>query len=129
MKIDDAVGAIPLKLGAGIWGTLAVGLYGDLEILGTGLTRIEQISVQLLGIGVTAVWAFGLTYIILKLVNSFHRLRVSAEHEDIGLNLSEHGEVEDMEAVHLPPGVALTADGTIKSNTEPRQFEKDLLKA
>ncbi len=122
MKIDDAVGAIPVHLGAGIWGTLAVGLYGDLEILGTGLTRIEQIAIQLLGIGVTAIWAFGLTYIILKLVNSFHRLRVSAAHEDIGLNLSEHGEVEDMEAVHLPPGVGLAADGTIISNAEIKQL-------
>jgi Amt family ammonium transporter len=125
MKIDDAVGAIPVHLGAGIWGTLAVGLYGDLEILGTGLTRIEQISVQLLGIGVAAVWAFGLTYIILKLVNSFHRLRVSADHEDIGLNLSEHGEVEDMEAVHLPPGVGLSADGAIISNAEIKRLDNN----
>jgi len=126
MKIDDAVGAIPVHLGAGIWGTLAVGLYGDLEILGTGLTRIEQISVQLLGIGVTAVWAFGLTYIILKLVNSFYRLRVSADHEEIGLNLSEHGEVEDMEAVHLPTGTGLAADGTIISNAEIKRIEQNL---
>ncbi|MFT7556006.1 MAG: hypothetical protein ACI9LO_002330, partial [Planctomycetota bacterium] len=71
--------------------------------------------------------AFGLTYIILKLINSFHRLRVSAEHEDIGLNLSEHGEVEDMEAGHLPPGVGLEADGTIRSNTEIKRFEKKLV--
>ncbi len=126
MKIDDAVGAIPVHLGAGIWGTLAVGLYGDLEILGTGLTRIEQISVQLLGIGVTAVWAFGLTYIILKLVNSFYRLRVSADHEEIGLNLSEHGEVEDMEAVHLPTGTGLAADGTIISIAEIKRIEQNL---
>jgi len=47
-EIDDAVGAIPVHLGAGIWGTLAVGLYGDLELLGTGLSRFEQIGVQLL---------------------------------------------------------------------------------
>ena len=126
MKIDDAVGAIPVHLGAGIWGTLAVGLYGDLEILGTGLTRIEQIAVQLLGIGVTAVWAFGLTYIILKLVNSFYRLRVSADHEEIGLNLSEHGEVEDMEAVHLPAGTGLAADGTIISIAEIKRIEQNL---
>ena len=125
MKIDDAVGAIPVHLGAGIWGTLAVGLYGDLEILGTGLTRVEQIGVQLLGIGVAAVWAFGLTYIILKLVNNFHRLRVSADHEDIGLNLAEHGEVEDTEAVHLPSGVGLAADGTIISNAEIKRLENN----
>ena len=59
LEIDDAVGAIPTHLGAGIWGTLAVGLYGDLDTLGTGLTRAEQIGVQLLGIGSCAVWPSG----------------------------------------------------------------------
>ena len=93
---------------------MAVGLYGDLEILGTGLTRIEQIGVQLLGIGVAAVWAFGVTYILLKGVNHFYTLRVSAEHEDMGLNLTEHGEVEDIEAVHLPQ--SYDADGQSQSD-------------
>ena len=42
-EIDDVAGAIPVHLAAGIWGTLAVGFFSDLEILGTGLTRLEQI--------------------------------------------------------------------------------------
>jgi Amt family ammonium transporter len=95
-KIDDAVGAIPVHLGAGIWGTLAVGLYGDLEILGTGLSRMEQIGVQFLGIIACGVWTFGLGYPVLKLVNRIYPLRVSADHELLGLNLAEHGEVEDL---------------------------------
>ena len=49
-EIDDVVGAVPVHLAAGIWGTLAVGLFSDLEILGTGLTRLEQIKVQSIGI-------------------------------------------------------------------------------
>ncbi|MDH3990979.1 MAG: hypothetical protein OEV34_17735, partial [Gammaproteobacteria bacterium] len=97
LGIDDAVGAIPVHLGAGIWGTLAVGLYGNLEILGTGLTRGEQISVQLLGILACAVWVFGVAYIIVRLLDRITPLRVQAEHEDVGLNLSEHGEAEDYE--------------------------------
>lgn len=95
--IDDAVGAIPVHLGAGIWGTLAVGLYGDLEILGTGLTRMEQIGVQLIGIAACGLWTFGIAFSVLKLVNRIHPLRVSPEHEEIGLNLAEHGEVEDFD--------------------------------
>ncbi len=94
-RIDDAVGAIPVHLGAGIWGTLAVGFYGDLEILGTGLTRVEQVGVQILGIAACGIWTFGVTFVLLKGVNYIHPLRVSAEHEDIGLNVSEHGESED----------------------------------
>jgi len=90
-KVDDAVGAIPVHLGAGIWGTLAVGLYGDLEMIGTGLSRFEQIGVQLLGIGVYAVWTFGVTFGVLLLVKQVHNLRVSKEDEEMGLNISEHG--------------------------------------
>ena len=107
-KIDDAVGAIPVHLGAGIWGTLAVGLYGDLEVLGTGLTRMEQIGVQLLGIAACGLWTFGVTYVLLVAVNRFYPLRVSLEHEVIGLNLSEHGELEDYEI----PGVT-TSEGKL----------------
>jgi Amt family ammonium transporter len=94
-RIDDAVGAIPVHLGAGIWGTIAVGLYGDLDILGTGLTRVEQVGVQLLGVVVCGLWVFGIGYILMKAVNRVYPLRVSAEHEDVGLNLAEHGELEE----------------------------------
>jgi len=100
LQIDDAVGAIPVHLGAGIWGTLAVGLYGDLSILGTGLSRLEQIGVQLLGIVACAAWTFPLTYLLLRLVNAVLPLRVAAEHEIEGLNVSEHGE-EDEEDITL----------------------------
>ena len=49
-EIDDVVGAIPVHLAAGVWGTLAVGFFSDLDILGTGLSRFEQIEAQLIGI-------------------------------------------------------------------------------
>jgi len=96
-KIDDAVGAIPVHLGAGIWGTLAVGLYGDLAILGTGLTRMEQIGVQLLGVIVCGVWTFCIAYSVLKVVNYFYPLRVTRDHELLGLNISEHGVLDEKE--------------------------------
>lgn len=97
MQIDDAVGAIPVHLGAGIWGTLAVGLYGDLDILATGLSRIEQIEVQLYGIVSCGIWVVGTTYSILWIVNKFYPLRVSLAHEIMGLNQAEHGVSEDTE--------------------------------
>lgn len=108
-RIDDAVGAIPVHLGAGIWGTLAVGLYGDLEILGTGLTRLEQIGVQVLGILTCGLWTFGIAFTVLKLLNRVYPLRVSEEHERLGLNLAEHGEQEDYE-------VPASESGSIKSS-------------
>jgi Amt family ammonium transporter len=96
LKIDDAVSAIPVHLGAGIWGTLAVGLYGDLEILGTGLGRAEQVGVQALGVVACGVWTFGVAYPVLKIIDRFSPLRVSAEHEAMGLNLAEHGEEDEL---------------------------------
>jgi Amt family ammonium transporter len=91
LKIDDAVGAIPVHLGAGMWGTLATGLYGDLDKLGTGLSRFEQIAVQGLGVLVYGVWTFGLAFVIFYAGNSVLRFRVSEEAEIAGLNISEHG--------------------------------------
>lgn len=91
LKIDDAVGAIPVHLGAGMWGTLATGLYGDLDKLGTGLSRFEQIAVQGLGVLVYGVWTFGLAFVIFYAANSVLRFRVSEEAEIAGLNISEHG--------------------------------------
>lgn len=96
-KIDDAVGAIPVHLGAGIWGTLAVGLYGDPVILGTGLTRMEQIGVQFFGVIVCGVWAFCIAYSVLKVVNYFYPLRVTRDHELLGLNIAEHGVLDEKE--------------------------------
>ncbi len=90
IKMDDAVGAIPVHLASGIWGTFAVGIFGDLTILGTGLDRFQQIQSQTIGILSCAVLAFGLSYLILKLVNLFYPLRVSEENEYQGLNYTEH---------------------------------------
>ena len=88
--IDDAVDAVAVHGGAGIWGTLCVALFGQLEIIATDLNRISQLGVQLLGITVVSFWAFGLTFILLKLLNFFLVLRVSPEAEELGLNVSEH---------------------------------------
>jgi ammonium transporter, Amt family len=89
-RIDDAVDAIPVHLGCGIWGTLAVALFANPEILNTGLSRPAQLSVQLLGIVLCGLWAFGTTWILLGIINRFMPLRVSLVDEERGLNISEH---------------------------------------
>ncbi|MCG7600533.1 ammonium transporter [Halomonas sp. McH1-25] len=90
-RIDDAVGAIPAHLVAGIWGTLAVGMMGDLALLGTGLSRWEQIQVQCLGILVCAVWSGGGAWLIFTVTGRMLPLRVSPDAERLGLNMAEHG--------------------------------------
>ncbi|AYV54050.1 guanylate cyclase [Leptospira kmetyi] len=90
IKIDDAVGAIPVHLAAGVWGTLAVGIFGNPEILGNGLGHIDQIQVQLIGIVSCGALAFGLSYILLSIINKFFPFRVSEQNEYKGLNYTEH---------------------------------------
>jgi ammonium transporter len=91
LQIDDAVGAVPVHLGAGIWGTLAVGLLGDASLFPVASSRIEQIGIQLLGIGVCFVWAFGVGFLVLSLINRRLPFRVDREGELAGLNVAEHG--------------------------------------
>ena len=90
LQIDDAVGAIPVHLTGGIWGTLAVGIFGDPEILGTGLIKVDQITILLAGIFFCGLWAGLLPYLILSRLNRITPLRVSADDEEVGLNQSEH---------------------------------------
>lgn len=90
-RIDDAVDAVPVHLIAGIWGTLAVGVFGQLDLIGTGLSRWDQVRVQGLGIGVIGVWAFFVPLLLLWLLNRAMPLRVTEEQELSGLNVAEHG--------------------------------------
>ncbi|MCC6145370.1 MAG: ammonium transporter, partial [Candidatus Hydrogenedentes bacterium] len=91
LRVDDAVGAIPVHLAAGIWGTLATGLFGNLELLGTGLNRSGQIFVQCEGILAAGLWAFGVSYLIFSAINRIRPLRITADQEQRGLNIAEHG--------------------------------------
>lgn len=90
-KIDDAVGSIPVHLGAGIWGTLAVGLFGDTALLNTGLDRGSQVLVQLTGIGAIGLFCFVTAWVFLQVLNRMVPLRVTVEDEAAGLNVAEHG--------------------------------------
>jgi ammonium transporter len=91
MRIDDAVGAVPVHLGAGIWGTLAVGLLGDVDSFPAADGRIEQVGIQLLGIGVAFAWAFVLGFLVLSSINRRFPFRIDPEGELAGLNIAEHG--------------------------------------
>jgi ammonium transporter len=89
--IDDAVDAVPVHLGAGVWGTLAVGLLGDADAFPSGANRLEQIGIQLVGIATCFVWAFGVGYVVLVLINRRFPFRIDAAGELAGLNIAEHG--------------------------------------
>jgi len=120
LHIDDAVGAIPVHLGAGIWGTLAVALFGNAEVLETGLSFGGQLKVQCLGIVTCFVWAFGIPYVLFRVINRFFPLRVDPEDEYIGLNISEHGERTDLiDLFSVMDDQSRTGDLTLRAPVEP----------
>ncbi|NEO83782.1 MAG: ammonium transporter [Spirulina sp. SIO3F2] len=119
-QIDDAVGAVAVHAGGGVWGTLAVGLFAQPEILNTGLSKGSQIAVQLLGIGVCFVWAFGLAWLLLQGVDRLTPLRVSSQEEDLGLNVAEHGaKTELYDLFQVMETQAQTQDLSLRVPVEP----------
>ena len=89
-KIDDAVDAVAVHGGAGLWGTLCVALFGDFALINADVNRLQLLLIQLLGVSVALSWAFGLTWLILKPLNQIFPFRVSTEAEELGLNMAEH---------------------------------------
>ena len=83
-KLDDPVGAIPVHLFAGIWGTLAVGIFG-------AKASFDQFMVQLASLGIVGVFCVIGALIIALSVKSIVGLRVSEEDESSGLDIAEHG--------------------------------------
>ncbi|MDH5563590.1 MAG: ammonium transporter [Nitrospirota bacterium] len=90
-QIDDAIGVVPVHACAGMWGTIAFPLVSDPTSWGTGLDRWEQFGIQALGSGICFLWAFGVGFAILWLMNRWIPLRVTAKEEHLGLNMAEHG--------------------------------------
>ena len=83
LKLDDPVGAIPVHLICGIWGTLAVGIFGE-------MASVEQFINQLIGVGIIGAFSCITATIIVFIVKATVGLRVSKEEELKGLDISEH---------------------------------------
>jgi Amt family ammonium transporter len=90
LRLDDVVGAFPVHGLAGVWGTLAVALFGRMEALPAG-SRIAQLGVQGLGVGAAFLWAFPAALAVYLLLKYSIGLRVSEQDERVGLNMAEHG--------------------------------------
>jgi len=84
LKIDDPVGATSVHLVCGIWGTLAVGLFGS-------LASLNQLMSQLIGISVIGVACFGFAFVTFFIIKKTMGVRVEAEEEIEGLDVAEHG--------------------------------------
>ena len=84
IKLDDPVGAVAVHLICGIFGTLAVGVFG-------AKAGMDQFLYQLAGVGATATFCTITSFLILFTIKKTGGIRVSKEEELEGLDLHEHG--------------------------------------
>ncbi|WP_456460877.1 ammonium transporter [Lutibacter sp.] len=84
LKLDDPVGAIAVHLICGIWGTLAVGIFGD-------LAGLEQLGIQFTGVISIGAFCVISSYAIIKTLKITVGIRVSKIEEQEGLDMHEHG--------------------------------------
>jgi Amt family ammonium transporter len=82
---------------ASTWGMLATGLFATTSVNAAGANGLfagnpGQVPLQLLGIAVTMAFSFAVTFLVAKLLNASIGLRVSTMEEEVGLDISTHGE-------------------------------------
>jgi Amt family ammonium transporter len=96
IHVDDPVGAVPVHGLCGIWGTLAVGVFGQ-EALGLTHQGLiygggpTQLGIQILGSLTTVIFIIVSMGLVFKLIDLTIGLRVSREEEYRGLDIGEHG--------------------------------------
>jgi ammonium transporter, Amt family len=98
LKIDDPVGAISAHGTAGIWGTVAVGIFGG-----------ANLGVQILGTLAYSLAAFAGTYGLFMAMKATIGLRVHAQEEVTGLDVAEHGALAYLNADSLNDPVLVGA--------------------
>jgi Amt family ammonium transporter len=137
LKIDDPVGALPVHGVAGIWGTLACGLFATADratalAVGEGGLLTEgnasQLWVQFYGVAATVGFTFTLSLLAFLAIKYTVGLRVSEEDELRGLDISEHGmfgyperfiDVVGAESEDLPSHAAPAPAGAASTASNP----------
>ena len=82
---------------ASTWGMIATGLFATVAVNSGGANGMffgnpNQLGIQILAVIVTICFSFGATYVIAKLLHWSIGLRVTPMEEEVGLDISSHGE-------------------------------------
>ena len=103
LMLDDAVGAVPVHGFAGVWGTLAAGLF-----LESDPYNLHHVWVQAVGCVSAFIWTFPTAFIMYWVLDKTLGLRASNLHQQRGLDYSEHHELgyPEFDQVHLHKPIA-----------------------
>ena len=96
-QLDESLDVWACHGMSSLWGMMATGLFATLAVNGEGANGLffgnpDQVGIQLLAVAVTIVFSFGVTYLLAKLLHWSIGLRVTPMEEEVGLDISSHGE-------------------------------------
>jgi len=96
-KLDESLDVWACHGIASTWGMIAAGLFATVAVNSDGANGLffgnpGQIGIQILAVIVTMVFSFSMTYVLAKALNASIGLRVSPMEEEVGLDISSHGE-------------------------------------
>ncbi len=96
-RLDDTLDVFACHGVGGIFGALATGIFARKLINPGGADGLlygnpKQVFIQFAAVAATAVWGFVVSIVLLKLIDKVMGLRVTPEEEEIGLDLTQHGE-------------------------------------
>lgn len=96
-KLDESLDVWACHGMGGLWGALATGLFATTAVNSAGFDGLfygnpQQLVIQAVAAGATIVFAFGVTFVLAKALDLTLGLHVSENAEEVGLDLSEHGE-------------------------------------
>jgi Amt family ammonium transporter len=95
--LDDSLDVVGVHCVGGVLGTIATGIFATTAVNPLGANGLlygnpRLLAIQALAAGVILLYAFAVTYVLLKALEWVMGLRVADEHETMGLDLSQHGE-------------------------------------
>ena len=94
---DDALDVVGVHGAGGVVGALGTGVFASLAVNAAGANGLlhgnpHLMVVQLIAIGATAAYSFTASFVLLKVIDWVCGLRLSEEHEEMGLDLTQHSE-------------------------------------
>jgi Amt family ammonium transporter len=96
LRFDDSLDVFAVHGVGGMLGSILLSIFALEAFGGGGLPQgvgwTRQLGVQILAVGVTALWSGGVSFVLLHLLRGITGLRVSEEEEFEGLDLAAHGE-------------------------------------